>query len=266
MRYENLMFGSDPELFLKTSTGKLISAIGRIGGTKHAPLPIDDHGSAVQEDNVAVEFNTAPSKTKEEFLRSLAKPLSYIEAKVKEMGLELEIVPSAMFDDDQLEDPMARMFGCDTDYCVWTGRPNAKPKASGDTKNLRTAGGHLHMSWNNPNTKDVVAMVKTLDLFLGVPSVLMDNDSRRRLLYGKAGAFRPKNYGLEYRVLSNFWIKSEALSGWVIDQANTAADFLRQGNVVDFTTRSQILTAINSSHQSVAEHLVKKYNLNLLAA
>jgi hypothetical protein len=41
----------------------------------------------------------------------------------------------------------------------------------------------------------------------------------RRELYGKAGAFRPKPYGVEYRVLSNRWLNSEALIRWVYNQS-----------------------------------------------
>jgi hypothetical protein len=45
-----------------------------------------------------------------------------------------------------------------------------------------------------------------LDLRLAVPSLIWDKDKKRRLLYGKAGCFRPKPYGMEYRTLSNAWL------------------------------------------------------------
>jgi hypothetical protein len=244
MKFENVMFGADPELFLIDESGKFISAIDRIGGTKEYPRPIDDQGSAVQEDNVAVEFNIGPAKDKKQFISNLYKPLSYIKKHVAEMGLKMEIVPSAMFDKDQLDHPKAQAFGCDVDYNVWTGKPNPRPKATGDNVNLRTAGGHVHVSWNDPNMKERKALVKAMDLFLGVPSVLMDSDDRRRILYGKAGAYRPKHYGVEYRVLSNFWIRSPRYMEWVFEQSQAAIEFLRVGNNITKRDREWAIQAI----------------------
>jgi len=56
--------------------------------------------------------------------------------------------------------------------------------------------------------------VKILDLFVAIPAVLMeqgDDPKLRRKLYGRSGAFRYTPYGLEYRVLSNFWMSSPPL-------------------------------------------------------
>ena len=54
-----IFFGCDPEFFLKDKTGKFISAIGLVGGSKEEPKAIGN-GCFVQEDNVAVEFNIPP--------------------------------------------------------------------------------------------------------------------------------------------------------------------------------------------------------------
>ena len=58
--------------------------------------------------------------------------------------------------------------------------------------------------------------MKQLDWYLGAWSLKMDPDPTRRLLYGKAGACRYKPYGVEYRVLSNFWLttKERRLQVW----------------------------------------------------
>ncbi|OYV41139.1 MAG: hypothetical protein B7Z80_02685 [Rhodospirillales bacterium 20-64-7] len=66
-----------------------------------------------------------------------------------------------------------------------------------------------------------------MDYFLGIHSLLWDKDGTRRKLYGKAGAFRPKPYGMEYRVLSNRWLDSPDLTRWVYNtvQAGMADAF-----------------------------------------
>jgi hypothetical protein len=56
--------------------------------------------------------------------------------------------------------------------------------------------------------------VKMLDLFVGIPAVLIEQGQTprlRRRMYGKAGSFRYTPYGLEYRVLSNFWMAAPQL-------------------------------------------------------
>ena len=53
--------------------------------------------------------------------------------------------------------------------------------------------------------------IPLIDLIAGIPSVLIDrsgNNKKRRKIYGKAGDFRYQPHGIEYRTLSNFWIKS----------------------------------------------------------
>ena len=75
-------------------------------------------------------------------------------------------------------------------------------------------------------------ITKQLDFVLGVPSVLLDRDGlTRRSLYGKAGAFRPKPYGAEYRVLSNFWLKHENMINWVYSGTQKAFTMLAEEGI-----------------------------------
>jgi hypothetical protein len=61
-----------------------------------------------------------------------------------------------------------------------------------------------------------------MDKFLGVWSVVRDQDNLRRKLYGKSGSFRPQPHGCEYRTLSNFWIFDPELIGEVWDRTQMA--------------------------------------------
>ena len=49
-----------------------------------------------------------------------------------------------------------------------------------------------------------------------------DRDPLRRELYGKAGAFRPKPYGVEYRTPSNIWIRSRDMRRCIFDLVQIA--------------------------------------------
>ena len=249
--------GADPELFLKDrGTNKFISIVGLIGGTKEKPMPIG-MGCAIQEDNVAAEFCIPPATSFEAFNKSIQFALNDINTRAEKLGLSLaNLVASTSFEDDQLKTRAAQEFGCDPDYNAYTQAPNPRPKT--DNKNLRSAGGHVHVGTKN----NVFHMTKTMDLLLGVPSLLIDNDEDRRKLYGKAGCFRPKDYGLEYRTLSNFWIWSPSTIEWVYNQTLSADQTCKKFN--ESLTDDQwsiIQQCINNNDKKTARQLVNNYNI-----
>lgn len=202
---ELITIGSDPELFLEDSAGKVISAIGKIGGTKDKPRVIKGlaKGFAVQEDNVLLEYNTPPAKSLLLFQNYQALIRDHLEEMVGQLGLKLSTKASHSMDDDQLDHPASWVFGCDPDYDVWKMKWNPKPK-SPDPK-LRSAGGHIHVCYTNPNMADSIRLGRILDYCVGAPLAMLDPDTKRQELYGKPGAIRFKPYGLEYRTPSNFW-------------------------------------------------------------
>ena len=249
--------GCDPELFLKDQrTNKFISIVGLIGGTKQAPMPIGN-GCAIQEDNVAAEFCIPPATSFEEFNKSIQFALNDINTRAEKLGLTLaNLTASTSFEDDQLKTHAAIEFGCDPDYNAYTGSTNPRPRT--ENKNLRSAGGHVHVGTEN----NIFDMVKTMDLLLGMPSVLIDKDEDRRKLYGKAGCFRPKDYGLEYRTLSNFWIWKPETIEWVYHQTLTADQTCVEFN--ENLTKDNWLTiqqCINNGDKDTARKLVNNYNI-----
>lgn len=251
------MLGADPELFLvDPSTGKFISSIGLIGGSKEQPMSIGE-GCAVQEDNVAVEFNIPPCNSADEFVKYINYNLSYLTDKAKNMGLELYIKPSVRFDDEQLDNPAAQQFGCEPDFNAWTELPNPRPKC--DDANLRSAGGHIHIGCEK---EEAIPIVKAMDLFVGCPLLAYDDDDRRRLLYGKAGAFRYKPYGVEYRTASNVWISSEQLIRWVWSQTHRAVDWVKQGNTFSRESGKMIQECINTNNIALLRVLEEEFPIH----
>lgn len=251
--------GCDPEVFLfNAADNKFISSVGLIGGSKDVPRPIDENGNAVQEDNVTVEFNTPPCKTPAEFKQHIKFNLDWIRTRAAEMGYEVAIKPSARFDDDQLQTEGAQTFGCEPDFNAWTGgKQNPRPRAQDG--NLRSCGGHVHIALDHG--EDILEVIKAMDLFVGCLMLEFDEDTGRRELYGKAGAFRKKSYGVEYRTASNAWIESDELIQWVWDQTDKALDFVVRGNSFTYDQGQMIQDCINNSDMNLLAQLKEEFNL-----
>lgn len=259
----NFTLGCDPEMFLIDGDGKLTSAIGRIGGSKRMPRPLGiGEGFAVQEDNVAVEYNIPPSDSAAAFDVNINKAIDAIYQEVKQQGLAFSHLSAASFPEDELIHPMAMEFGCDPDFDAWKdGAKNPRPKA--DDHTLRSCGGHVHVGYKFRSKQDVINFVKIYDLVAGVPSVLMDDGEKRKQLYGKAGAYRPKPFGLEYRTLSNYWTFDSKYRKWIWNTVNRTLDMLDNKFDAEIE-REAILDAINGNNKGTAESLINKYNLELV--
>jgi hypothetical protein len=156
---------------------------------------------------VLVEYNIPPTNNFNVFHEYNIQMQQYLTEKVKAIDSEFVLLKkgSGCISEQDAENPLAHVFGCDPDYNVWTMKPNPRPFNPNPL--FRTAGGHLHFGVKCTNAQ-AVRFVRGLDLYLGVWSVIKDEDKDRRSLYGKAGAMRRKPYGVEYRVLSNFWVDS----------------------------------------------------------
>lgn len=225
-----LLLGNDPEVWA-AKDGKVVSAYGLIDGTKKNPNLI--RNGMVQVDGMALEFGINPASTEEEFLYSITDVLAQLEAMIPDHQLVIE--PIAEFGNDFIsqQPDEATNLGCDPDFNAWGSLMNARP--DGDM-GFRTAAGHLHVGWTDSQAEDdsehiflVEEAVKQLDFYLGLPSVVFDSCTKRREMYGKAGAYRPKSYGLEYRTLSNKWITDKKLMSLVYRNTHKAFEQLGEG-------------------------------------
>ena len=138
---------------------------------------------------------------------------------------------------------------------MWSLRENPRPHST--NKALRSAGGHVHIAY----TKDRIGLGRACDLFLGCHSIMFDPDQQRRLLYVKAGAVRKKEYGLEYRTLSNFWIKSPELISMIFSQVVQAIDFTEKGNKIPREDAIKVIKCVNQTDHNLLRELTEKYEL-----
>jgi hypothetical protein len=259
----NILLGTDPELFVKQN-GEYVSAFNLIPGTKKQPHPV--RNGAVQVDGMALEFNTAPADTPETFIFNIQSVLAQLKDMVD--GYELALDAVAEFGEEYISSQPreATDLGCDPDSNAWTGRVNDSPAVDAP---FRTAAGHVHVGFcedadvESPmHRASCEALIRQLDFYLGLPSVLLDPNAKRRELYGKAGAYRAKTYGCEYRVLSNFWLKDERLMEWVFTATNKAVESLMGGRFLS-QEFGDIQDIINTSDVDRAKALINEIGLEV---
>lgn len=69
--------------------------------------------------------------------------------------------------------------------------------------------------------KDKLLLIKYIDEYVGMKSVQLDKDTKRKLLYGKAGCFRLTDYGIEYRTIGGGCIDhADKIFKYTIDAIN----------------------------------------------
>ena len=255
-----VLVGADPEVFV-SHAGKIISAIGIVPGSKAQPVPTK-HGF-VQPDNVLAEFNINPAKCRNEFVASIKAVL----ADLGEMTPGLDMRASHMYTYEELDSfgPEAFIFGCDPDFDAWRGGDKTIQPVGADPR-LRTAGGHVHLGYLSDGQECSIAdrcrVVRAMDVTLGLQSVLFDKDTQRKQLYGKAGCFRPKKYGVEYRTLSNFWLMSDELMAWAYEGAVTALVRVDEiSTMLDAGLGEMVRDAINTSDTAAAKRLIKTFRV-----
>ncbi len=221
---DDTLVGNDVEFFLTPLGGtEIVPAWDLIGGTKDFPLEVV--GGYISEDGISAEVSTAPASTEDEFVNNLTTIIRSLTEVVVMSGMRLLVAPSVVLPDDLLINPRSTIVGCSEDYDPWGRRISVNNMQSYKGKNFRCSGGHVHISHpilESDKWKRVCA--KLFDIYLGVPSVLLDTDINRRSMYGNPGAHRKTAYpdgtqGVEYRVLSNFWADDEVLKRWVYQQS-----------------------------------------------
>ncbi len=248
--------GCDPEVFVKKA-GIFLSAHNLIPGDKKNPFKVNK--GAVQVDGMALEFNIDPASSEDEFCINVQEVFNTLKLMVPDY--EVLAVPVADFDPAYMaaQPAEALELGCDPDYNGWSGNPNDKPNGS---RPFRTASGHVHIGWtdgqdisSDEHFNKCCHVAKQMDFFLGLPSIAYDGDVRRRELYGKAGCFRPKSYGAEYRTLSNAWLNDASLMKWVFRNAKEGMMRIFKGDLLA-EKYGDISDIINKSDWEAAKKII----------
>lgn len=258
-------FGSDPE-FVITDGKSVKSAIDVVPGSKKKKHKVGDF--CFYYDNVLAECTIPPSTTREEAIDTFRVCLKTYANLVK--PYRLSATAWADYPKSELTHPAAMEVGCKREACAYTLTQPEPPQGIFETSGARSAGGHIHIG--HKVAKDsfgCLAVIRMLDLFMGIPSVLMDHDptsKNRKELYGKAGRFRQPKHGAEYRTPSNFWIQTPELVGLMFDIGKFTAEFVAKKKhdelwFIDFEKLDDDASWANPDFNPASCHICKGYDV-----
>ena len=204
-----LAIGSDPEYFIASSEtgGPVAPKEARIPGNKRAPKALMC-GGKIHRDNACLELNIIPARTADELVNNMLAPKEEAELfYLRPFNNFLSDMQFLYIPEEWTRWKEIVMFGCDPSIDCWEIEQNT----GFDSMNLfRSAGGHVHISYEGQTQEQSVRIARILDIKLGLKySTLKERDNPRRNWYGSSGQMRFTPYGLEYRTLSNKWTLSE---------------------------------------------------------
>jgi hypothetical protein len=265
----NFTMGCDPEFFLfDTSIDKFVSAHDLLPGTKKKPYKVKN--GAIQVDGTAVEFNTDPASSPEEFASNVESVLSQLRAEIPKK-YKFKFMPAVDYDKEYFETipKSALELGCDPDFTAYSyvdAVPNPRPEP---VSTMRTGSGHLHFGWTSGKSQDdpfhkmdCHAMILSAEAaFKAYMRAFDSGDNRRSKMYGKPAAFRYKPYGVEYRTPSNTWLNYPAVWPWIFQMGKYAFDKTSSGSHVYFLEEFRFTRSVPNVDQlsSCATSMKKEY-------
>lgn len=214
--------GFDPEIFLVNKKDEVIPAFNFF---PEPLLPGLDRVQSCFADGFAAEFTTIVIGCHAWGVDAIRAALHLIQNRAKKYDASAKFSPKSLFAIPPLSFEKATdtqvALGCAPSSNIYGHKSFSVDNPR--TFPFRSAGGHIHFG---VNTKTPInSYIRTLDRLLGIPCVaLFDgiDDPMRRTMYGRAGEYRSKPYGLEYRVLSNAWILSPIIAHLVLNTARGA--------------------------------------------
>jgi hypothetical protein len=269
-----LTYGSDPELVIVNNSLTPCSAIRVLKNDKDHPADLGN-GVKFYADNVLAELAFDPVPP-DQITAAVGAAITKAKAalcKAGPYGYDLMAQAATDFSLRELRHKTAWMVGCNPNYDAYRFEPNEGGKF---TSGLRTGSFHIHIGnaeWKKGKDKRLLSKeskidaIKLLDLYLGLSSLIWDKDHTshsRRKLYGKAGEFRPTPYGIEYRVLGNYALRSERLVRLVFDLANLAMGHVNDGSEKDILyafSEEETISTINNHDVKRAKELMLKLPL-----
>lgn len=286
---QKISLGCDPEFFF-TKDGKVIGSEAIIPkeGLRSGGY---DQGGLTVIDGVQAELHPSPASCREILARGIRDCLITVNSSAGSKGVKVDFRQVVDIEKEEL-DKMAdenKKFGCSESMNTHKAGINKVTTISADPLKYlkRSAGGHIHMgapktvevrtghtpdgfsTWGTLSNsyfevlKNPEHLVPILDILVGNTCVMLDTDpanKERRKNYGKAGEYRLPSYGLEYRTLSNFWLRGMPLFSFAFGLARQAVNLCQQSTdehdyrkeLMSLVSMSDIRKAINNNDKELA--------------
>lgn len=254
---KKILIGADPEFFFKIE-GNYLASEKFITGEKDFPETIKK-GFTLIKDNLMGEFTIPPASSKNEFVENINFIKQYLLKRFP--GVDIVFQSKAEFSFEEISSTNnSNEFLCNPSSNIYNNKDCDQSFMNTPT---RFAGGHIHIGYDKQTYQNIEAkIIKCMDALLGVPSILLDPEStQRRTNYGRAGEYRLKPYGVEYRTLSNFWLQNDDFIEFAFTNATLATKLAIQG--LDTIFEEDIESIINNSQIDQAQEFIAKYDIKL---
>lgn len=233
------MMGCDPELFIQAPDGIIIGSEKVIPfegiSQEYTQSPSVHNGQTfktVVRDGVQIELHPQPDTCRARMSNQISDIFRNLSKTLKERGLKVCFEPVVEVSEQEFAtlSHECKEFGCEPSFNYYD--KDASITVDPQEYRIRAAGGHLHfdLSQSQVILDARKEFVPVLDILVGNTCVMLDRHpliAERRKVYGRAGEYRLPKYGLEYRTLSNFWLKNYRLMSFVFGMSRLAFNLWR---------------------------------------
>jgi len=241
----DIIFGCDPEFFFSRE-GKILGAekvVPKEGFSSFGGYGTDGKPSKIIIDGVQAELNPSPSHCRANLANEISRCFRQLHDEIKnDKTLVVDFSPLVKVSKEEMDSlsEASKRFGCAPSNNFYdTTAKKSTIKVNPKIYRYRSAGGHIHLGVNQNDPKassvlrDPKRITPLLDILVGNTCVLIDRDEgniERRKVYGRAGETRSPAHGIEYRTLSNFWLRAYPLMSLAMGLARHAVAIVANSN------------------------------------
>ncbi|HVI40762.1 MAG TPA: hypothetical protein VM577_08890 [Anaerovoracaceae bacterium] len=255
-----LSMGCDPELFFRSN--------GRIIGSERI-IPEDGLGNnlwsnRVVRDGIQLELNPVNATSVRFLGTNLGSCFELLQRRLIGRNVDISFDGVVEVEREELDalSEKSRVLGCAPSRNIY----GLKPISVDARKYMkRSAGGHLHIGLDYTSIYDKRSvdernrLIPLLDIFVGNTCVLLDRDpnaAERRQNYGRAGEYRLPKHGVEYRTLSNFWLRNYTIFSMIWGMVELAVGILQETLVTSNDLESELVRIVD------IDRVIDAINLN----